>query len=173
MVWFSSLVQPLHKFCNHVIIADESQRFHCLMRALIIKVVVSCKGPYGYSFFCICKNTLPKGKRKIWEACAVDWGIAMLCTRVQRAGFSGFFYSPEDHFYSCTHTAYCSMRQSHVTDTHTLSTFICKTDKKLSNVCDHCVISLSFSRGLWHWIVLFLLLDGCQLFLLITPCKRT
>lgn len=48
------------------------------------------QGPYGCSFFCICKTTQPKGEREIWTACALDWGIAMLCTWVQREGFSDF-----------------------------------------------------------------------------------
>lgn len=47
------------------------------MRALIIKVVLSTEGPYGYSYFCICKNTLPKGKGKYGKL--VQWTEELPC----------------------------------------------------------------------------------------------
>lgn len=149
------------------------------MRALIIKVVLSSEGPYVYSLYV--RTHCPKG---IWEACAVDWGIAMLCTWAQRAGFSDFFYSPEDHFSSSPNTARCFICQCNILLMHTPSIFICKTEKKKLWILT--TVSLAgvktnwachnLSRGLryvseheegwiWHLLVLFLSPDECQWFL--------
>lgn len=106
------------------------------MRALIIKVVLSSEGPYGYSFYCICKNTLPKGKRK---------NMGCLCSGLRnchglhmsaKSRVQWFFYSLED---SSPHSARYAMKQSNILDTHPQYLYV-KQRNKLNN----CVID-------WRW----------------------
>lgn len=145
MVWSSSLVQAWRA---QILLACYNSRWKSevpLPKVLsLLKVALSFDGPYGYSFVCVCKDTLPKGKRKIWEACAVDWGIAMLCTWAQRAEFSEIiFHCPEDHFSSSPHTARCFMRQCIILLIHTLNICMQKQRKKVKTEREPCV----FARG--------------------------
>lgn len=103
---------------------DESQRFRCLMRALIIRVVLSSERPYGYSFFCICKNIQPEGKRKHGKL--VRWTEELPCfaheCKEQGSMIFLFFYlSPQAHFSSTTLPACCSMRQCNVIPIHIIN----------------------------------------------------
>lgn len=47
------------------------------MRALIIKVVLSTEGPYGYSFFCIRRNTAQREEKKYGKL--VQWTEELPC----------------------------------------------------------------------------------------------
>lgn len=124
------------------------------MRALIIKVVLSSEGPYGFHFSVYVRTHCSK-EREIWGACAVDWRIAMLCTWVQRAGFSDFFIAPRITSLQ-VHTQNSALHGAATYYSYAPLIFVCKTEKKKLNneLCHllgggkHLCIMHNFFRGL-------------------------
>lgn len=107
------------------------------------------------SHFSVYVRTHCSKEREIWGACAVDWRIAMLCTWVQRAGFSDFFHSPEDHFSSSPHTEFRFTRRCNILLIRTLNICMQNRGKKVKQWTvsfagggEHLCIMHNFFRGL-------------------------
>lgn len=85
MLWFSSLVKPLW---DQILLPCYNSRWKSELS--LLRSYYLLKDHMGTHFSVYVRTQSSKGREK-YGACAVDWGIAMLCTWVQRAGFSDFF----------------------------------------------------------------------------------
>lgn len=124
------------------------------MRALIIKVVLSSEGPYGFSFFCICKNTLLKGERNMGSLCSGLKNCHALHMSA-KSRVQWFFHSPEDHFSSSPHTELRFTRRCNILLIRTLNICMQNREKKIKQWTvsfagggKHLCIMHNFFRGL-------------------------